>query len=210
MGTHRDQRNTNDAPPDVAVINGPLRPLLQAYETLQEESKPLSEAMHAVADKLLLLCMPDNKKGPVQSALDQHPGARERVGAQLISRIEQFRGDADKLRARYDAQHGSALQRCRAALNFWLVRQEVGAPPVASEEAVAAAQHVQSALNEVHEGLQGWRAQLTKFQYMGMNGTGESTLQIEALPKVDIDSVLESAQELLDACATLRIAGSRH
>ncbi|CAE7207163.1 unnamed protein product, partial [Symbiodinium microadriaticum] len=134
---------------------------LEAFEKFRAEAETLATAMELVAEKIGLLASPGT--GAVARALDEHPGAQERLVFRLGRRLESFREDGRALRSRFERQTLPALKNNCAALRLWVHRREAGAAPQAYRNAaegetsgagsvrgaVAAADHILDRLTQV-------------------------------------------------------------
>ncbi|CAE7194299.1 unnamed protein product, partial [Symbiodinium sp. CCMP2456] len=154
--------------------------------------------MELVADKIGLLASPGT--GPVARALDEHPGAQERLVFRLARRLESFREDGRALQSRFERQTLPALKKNCAALRLWLHRREVGVAPQAYRDAaegetsagsvrgaVAAADHILDRLAHVTKEVAAWDQALRTLRYLP-----RSSLKLPAAPaNVKADSSTE-------------------
>eukprot|EP00927_Polykrikos_kofoidii_P012019 TRINITY_DN15157_c0_g1_i1.p1 TRINITY_DN15157_c0_g1~~TRINITY_DN15157_c0_g1_i1.p1 ORF type:complete len:267 (+),score=45.21 TRINITY_DN15157_c0_g1_i1:60-860(+) len=207
---------------DLLVVTKQLRALFEDYAKLLTEAKPLSNAIEMVSEKLHLMraSVRCHGRDVVLAAIVSHSGALEGIMARLIGRMEGFLAESRTIYHRFDVKHRQAMPRCRASVQLWLNRWEVGAEFVgckdeqileldedndeAEEEETAglanpmeAARVVLDAMTALEEDLQVRREQVQDVRYLDRGGSLRSELRKPSVPAVQVDVVLKSLDAFL-------------
>lgn len=155
-----------------------LDSLLESFESFVNEASTLARAIQVVSDKISLLTSAST--GAVGKAMAAHPGTQERLLAQLVSRVENFRSEGLVLHARFERQHHALLEQSLNSLRLWKHRREVGAPALSSDpdpgdlppiDPLEAAERLMHVLAKMISGVSQWKEHLLSCRYLPSSKT---------------------------------------
>eukprot|EP00435_Cladocopium_sp_Y103_P045761 s313_g13.t1 len=155
-----------------------LDSLLESFESFVNEASTLARAIQVVSEKISLLTSASTT-GAAGKAMAAHPGTQERLLAQLVSRVENFRSDGLVLHARFERQHHALLEQSLNSLRLWKHRREAGAPlaTLSSDpedagdlpdpiDPLEAAERIMQVLAKMISGVSQWKEQLLLCRYL--------------------------------------------